>query len=94
MAYNKGNASEKERKISLTADSWSSAVHRGYMVVTGHWIDDNWNLYSVSLDLRRFYAPHTADASRAMLRDVIEDRDLTNVQNRLERIAQQTWWLL
>lgn len=46
-------------KISITADAWSSRICRGYMVVTGHWIDDEWAIHFETLSIKLFPAPHS-----------------------------------
>lgn len=68
---------QKHEKLSLAAESWSLAVHCGYIAVTEHWIDENRNLSSMNLTFRRFYAPHTKDSSCALLENVSHNRDLT-----------------
>ncbi|KAH0670555.1 hypothetical protein KY290_025971 [Solanum tuberosum] len=34
----------KNQRICLTSDTWTSIQNYTYMVVTAHWIDDQWNL--------------------------------------------------
>lgn len=65
--------SERKCRISLTADAWSSRVYKGYMVVTGHWIDNDWVLRSIVLEFKRFLTPHTGDAACEFMYDVIND---------------------
>lgn len=65
-------------RVSLTADAWSSTVYKGYVVITGHWIDANWCLQSVILDFKRFPTPHTADAICTTLMDTIIGWDLAS----------------
>lgn len=50
-------------KVSFTADTWSSAIYKGYMVVTGHWTDGNWALKNTILEIRRFIILHNGDAT-------------------------------
>lgn len=50
-------------KVCLTADACSSKIYKGYMEVTGHWVDDSWNMRSAILDFCRFPTPHTGDAT-------------------------------
>lgn len=59
-------------KISLTADAWSSQIYRGYMAVTGHFIDNNWKMRSLTLEFNRFPTPHNAEATCSFLSKVIE----------------------
>ncbi|KAL0318299.1 UNVERIFIED_CONTAM: putative AC transposase [Sesamum angustifolium] len=47
-------------RIAITTDMWTSSNNKGFMAVTGHFIDDNWTLHNCIL--RFFYdpTPHTA----------------------------------
>lgn len=55
----------------LACDAWSSHVYRGYMAVTAHWIDNNWDMRNTVLEFVRFWTPHTADASSKILHEII-----------------------
>ncbi|XP_026378276.1 zinc finger BED domain-containing protein DAYSLEEPER-like [Papaver somniferum] len=39
------------RRFSLTTDTWSSVTNMSYMVLTGHYIDENWVLQKKILNL-------------------------------------------
>ncbi|XP_074360856.1 zinc finger BED domain-containing protein RICESLEEPER 2-like [Apium graveolens] len=48
------------RKINITTDMWTSSHQKiGYMVVTGHWIDSNWNLNMGVLNFCNVPPPHS-----------------------------------
>ncbi|XP_074346882.1 zinc finger BED domain-containing protein RICESLEEPER 2-like [Apium graveolens] len=48
------------RKIIITTDMWTSSHQKlGYMVVTGHWIDSDWNLNMRVLNFCNVPPPHT-----------------------------------
>ncbi len=34
----------KNKYLALTGDKWSSVSHQGYLGLTCHYIDDDWNL--------------------------------------------------
>lgn len=68
----KAKIAQEHCRLSITADAWSSRVYKGFMVVTAHFIDKNWNMKSVIIEFDRFYTPHTGEAVEAFLRDVIE----------------------
>lgn len=36
-------------RISITTDMWTSRQNKGYMVITAHFVDDNWLLNDVIL---------------------------------------------
>lgn len=61
---------------SLTCESWSSRVHKGFMAVMFHWIDKEWNMKSVLLDFVCFKTPHTGKASYSMLMNIIKTWNL------------------
>ena len=48
------------RKINITTDMWTSSHQKlGYMVVTGHWIDSDWNLNMRVLTFCNVPPPHS-----------------------------------
>lgn len=54
-------------------DAWSSRIYQGYMAVTAHWIEDNWLMKTIKLDLKRFPTPRTAGHTSKFLRSIIAD---------------------
>lgn len=46
------------------------------MVVSGHWLDHEWNMNSVALDFKTFPTPHSRLATTALIGHVILDWDL------------------
>ncbi|MGR6722276.1 hypothetical protein, partial [Aeromonas veronii] len=34
----------KKQRISITTDGWTSNQNRSYLVVTAHFVDDDWNI--------------------------------------------------
>ncbi|CAN1761948.1 Putative AC transposase [Linum perenne] len=49
-------------RISITTDMWTATTQqKGYMVVTAHYIDNNWRLRNHMLQFIYVPAPHTAD---------------------------------
>ena len=65
-------------RIGLTTDAWSSRVFRGYIVISAHWIDDEWNLRSCILTFESFPSPHTGRAFSDLLLRAIADWKLTD----------------
>ncbi|KAE9277010.1 hypothetical protein PR003_g28901 [Phytophthora rubi] len=62
-------------RTSITTDMWTSAASKGYMVVTLHWIDENWNLRSVILGFLRVEYPHTGRRLADHLMDAVKAMD-------------------
>ncbi|KAL8158296.1 hypothetical protein AgCh_002845 [Apium graveolens] len=46
-------------RICLTSDLWSSSTMDGYLSLTAHFVDENWELQSRILNLRFMPPPHT-----------------------------------
>lgn len=46
-------------KVCLTGDGWSSKRKRGFFVITIHWVSEEWNLQSTTLEFLNFPPPHT-----------------------------------
>lgn len=68
--------SPRKGKVSLTADSRSSKMFWGYMIITAHWIDAKRCLLSATLEFIPFYTPLIADAVCASLCDMIKSWNL------------------
>lgn len=49
------------RRCGMTTDMWTSSAKRGYMAVTLHYIDADWEMQSVIIAFVRVMYPHTAD---------------------------------
>ena len=49
------------RRCGMTTDMWTSAAKRGYMVVTLHYIDANWDMHDVIIAFIRVLYPHSAE---------------------------------
>ncbi|XVF45848.1 hypothetical protein PTKIN_Ptkin02bG0240000 [Pterospermum kingtungense] len=47
-------------RICLTSDMWTSCTSRGFLCLTAHFIDDNWNLQSKILNFCHVPPPHKA----------------------------------
>ncbi|XP_011625335.1 uncharacterized protein LOC18439527 isoform X1 [Amborella trichopoda] len=45
-------------KVSITLDYWTNYEQVPYMSITGHWIDENWSLRKVLLDITHIPYPH------------------------------------
>ena len=79
MSYRVRNLlSQTPGKISVTTDSWSSHVLKGYIAVTAHRISTDWKLHSIILDLKRFVSPQTGEATCTMLMEILNDWNLEN----------------
>lgn len=70
--------------ISLTTDHWTSLATEGYITVTGHFIDENWNYNNCVLATRKTTEKHTGENIRADLKSVcqefaIKDQNITSL---------------
>ncbi|KAL0392417.1 UNVERIFIED_CONTAM: Zinc finger BED domain-containing protein DAYSLEEPER [Sesamum radiatum] len=70
-------------RIAITTDMWTSSNNKGFMAVTGHFIDDNWTLQNCILRFLCVPAPHTtevlADTLVESLMDWSIDRKVSTI---------------
>jgi hypothetical protein len=59
--------------VSLTADIWTSLTMDSYCGVTAHFLNDEWELKRLVLDVRPMPYPHTGAAIKTVLMDIIAD---------------------
>ena len=45
--------SKSNGKISFATNFWASSDYNVFMEVTGHWIDEDWNLRATTLEFKR-----------------------------------------
>ncbi len=60
-------------KISLTLDGWSARTYRSYLVITKHWVDENWNMQSVLLDFFIISSPHDGENVCTIILEILKD---------------------
>lgn len=48
----KKEAEPSQGDVSLTTESWSSRMYKGYISLKVHWVDKNWCLMSILLDFQ------------------------------------------
>jgi hypothetical protein len=70
------------QSISLTTDLWTSRSKHGYLGLTATWINQNFEILDVLLEITYFPAPHTAEAIADVINNSIkkwkiEDRVIT-----------------
>jgi hypothetical protein len=46
-------------KVSLTTDVWTACTNQAYMSITLHWIDNEWKMHRILLDLIPLHERHT-----------------------------------
>ena len=63
-------------KISFTTDIWTNLSNEAFMGVTAHYIDDNWNLRSFTLDIIPLEEKHTGNYIALKIQDILEEFDL------------------
>ena len=63
--------------ISLTADIWSSCAKQSYLGVTAYFIDSDWTMQHILLDVLPFGHPHTGEAIKEAIKDILEDFGIT-----------------
>jgi hypothetical protein len=60
------------QSISLTTDLWSSRSKHGYLGLTATWINQDFEIIDVLLEIIYFPAPHTADAIAKAIKNIIQ----------------------
>lgn len=73
--YNKDKLAQllkPAQSISLTADLWSSRAKHGYLGLTATWINQNFEITDVLLEISYFPAPHTAEAIASVIKNIIQ----------------------
>ena len=60
------------QSISLTADLWTSRSKHGYLGLTATWINHNFEISDVLLEITYFSTPHTAEAIADIIRSSIQ----------------------
>lgn len=53
--------------VSITTDTWSYRVYKGYLSLTIHWVDKHWVLRHVLLDFVRFATTHNSNTTSTLL---------------------------
>lgn len=72
------------RKVSLTADGWTSPFQDDFLGITAHWIDDNWIQKELVIGFEPLNGAHTAENIAEALVDVI---DRFNLGKKLQSIT-------
>ncbi|CAI5953399.1 unnamed protein product [Closterium sp. NIES-65] len=54
-----GKEGELGCRVSFTIDMWTAPNNRAWLVVTGHWIDDNYQLRTMVFEFREIHGRHT-----------------------------------
>ena len=62
------NDIDSAQHVSLTTDGWTSRATQSYITVTAHYINDQWEMKSATLQTRPLFESHTA----ANLADVLQ----------------------
>jgi hypothetical protein len=71
--------SQINSKISLTTDIWTSEISKDcYLGVTMHYIDNNWELKNLLLDLIPINGSHTAGLITSKLLQILEEFNINN----------------
>jgi len=70
--------SDMPGRMSTTTDMWTSLSGRGYMVVTGYFIDHSWEFVSVILAFERIVYPHTAARLAEALLSALDMMNVTS----------------
>lgn len=66
-----------QSRVAVTTDMWTAdSQKKGYMAVTGHFIDESWKLRSILMGFIYVPAPHTGDAIAEELHNTLMEWNL------------------
>jgi hypothetical protein len=68
----------KDNSIALTTDLWTSVSHQGYISLTSHYIDTNWNIQSNSLATKLIEEKHTGKNIAAAITNILDKFSITD----------------
>lgn len=63
--------------LSITCDCWTSLAGQPYLAITAHFIDSDWNLYSICLNCCYFDENHTAENIKNMVKSKLDEWGLS-----------------
>jgi hypothetical protein len=56
-------------RLGITLDFWSNRQSESFLCITGHWINDSWDLVSKIIDFSAFNSRHTAIEIAGVLKE-------------------------
>ena len=68
----------KADTVAITTDLWTSSELTGYMVITAHYISDEWELTKKILSFRPLLSPHTGQVIADRLSQVLLEWKILN----------------
>lgn len=81
LKTNKGNVmtflQDLPGSITFTTDIWSSCSQQSYLGITAHFIDIDWVLQHIVIDVEPFPHPHTSEAIAETFLGVLDDFGIT-----------------
>ncbi|KAJ1266519.1 hypothetical protein BS78_08G157500 [Paspalum vaginatum] len=64
--------------VSFTSDMWTSAQNLGYICLTAHFIDGEFNLHKRTINFKQVPHPHNAAAIHSTIMDCLYEWELSN----------------
>ena len=64
--------------VSFTSDMWTSIQNLGYICLTAHYIDGDFNLHHHTINFKQVPHPHNAAAIHSTIMDCLYEWDLSN----------------
>ncbi|CAI5957213.1 unnamed protein product [Closterium sp. NIES-64] len=58
-------------RVSFTIDMWTSPNNRAWLVVTGHWIDEGYQLRTMVFEFREIHGRHTGKQMERVVEDTV-----------------------
>lgn len=64
----------------MTTDGWTARAAQGYITITAHYIDDNFEIQNQTLQTRQLNSSHTAENLAEVLTNAVEEWGLKKSQ--------------
>ncbi|KAJ4816636.1 Zinc finger BED domain-containing protein DAYSLEEPER [Rhynchospora pubera] len=62
-----------DSRVSFTSDIWTSSVNLGYLCLTAHYIDNDFNLQKKIIAFKQMPYPHTGEAIAKLIEQILID---------------------
>lgn len=69
---------ESANSVVLTSDMWTARTTEAYLTVSGHFIDQNWQMQACTLETAHVAVQHTADNISELLTKITDDWNITS----------------
>jgi hypothetical protein len=69
------------KRVGTPTDMWTSSAKRGCMVITLHYVDEEWEMRSVSIVFKRVLYPNTGKRLAVNFMEAVEEMSTRLLQS-------------